>query len=111
MPPLTEETQVDDMKLIGPRRVLCQAGVPARIVRSLWTNVPSEFTVEVDPPETTGVWVERSSFVPAGVSMSERSRGRVAPQLRFRRKYMDSSFEIEITTDRPATLTVSRSRR
>jgi len=57
------------------------------------------------------MWIERSSLVPAGIGLTERSRGQVAPKMRFRRKYMDSSFEIEIITDGPASLAVRRSRR
>jgi len=95
--------------MLGSRRVDCAPGVPMLVVRSHWSNIPTQYTVSVDPPETVGTWIERSSYVPAGLAMSNRSAGQITAQMRFRRKYLDSSFEIVVTTDRPAQLAVRRS--
>lgn len=96
------------MALFGVRRIECHAGKGTRIVRSLWTNIPTGYSVELEPPETTGTWIERSSFLPAGLGMSKRSQGQIAPKMQFRRKWLDSSFEVEIITDNPASLMVHR---
>ncbi|MEM9037076.1 MAG: hypothetical protein AAGA99_20120 [Actinomycetota bacterium] len=96
------------MASFGQREVRCAAGSPTHAIRTLWTNVPMDFVVEVEPPDATGTWVERRSILPAGIGMNDRSNGPVAAQMTFRRRYLDSSYEVEVTTDRPATLRIRR---
>ena len=96
------------MAKFGQRQVRCETGHPTHAIRTLWTNVPMHFVVEIEPPDAAGTWVERRSSLPAGLAMQERATGPLNSELRFRRRYLDSSYEVEVTTDRPATLLVRR---
>lgn len=90
------------------RAVPCAASQPTRVIHTAWTNVPLTFTVTVDPSMVGGSWVESRSFFPGGLGLKEAATGPISQSMRFHRRWLDSSYSVELIPDRPATATVHR---